>query len=40
MAFCQNCGQKLDDDGRYCPECGDLVEKKNMLERQQEFGGK
>ena len=22
MAFCTNCGSKIDDGARFCPECG------------------
>ena len=22
MAFCTNCGSKIDDEARFCPDCG------------------
>ena len=40
MSFCQNCGMKLDESAKFCPECGNPVGQKNMSKRQQEFGGK
>ena len=27
--FCSNCGAQIDDNARFCPECGTLTEKKN-----------
>ena len=26
MAFCQNCGAKLEEGVRFCPNCGSAVE--------------
>lgn len=40
MAFCQNCGKKLDDGAKFCPECGTPVGQKDMSKRNQEYGGK
>ena len=25
MAFCTNCGSKIDDGARFCPDCGSPV---------------
>lgn len=39
MAFCQNCGHKLDPAAKFCPECGEPVVKKDMSIRHQKFAG-
>lgn len=39
MAFCQNCGNKLDPTAKFCPECGEPVAKKDMSIRHQKFAG-
>ena len=26
MAFCGNCGTKIDDNAKFCPGCGQAVE--------------
>lgn len=39
MAFCQNCGHKLDSTAKFCPECGEPVAKKDMSVRHQKFAG-
>lgn len=39
MAYCQNCGQKLDEKFSFCPECGSPVLHKDMSIRHQKFAG-
>lgn len=39
MAYCQNCGQKLDEKFSFCPECGSPVLHKDMSIRRQKFAG-
>ena len=39
MAYCQNCGHKLDPAAKFCPECGEPVAKKDMSTRHQKFAG-
>lgn len=39
MAYCQNCGQKLDKKFSFCPECGSPVLHKDMSIRRQKFAG-
>lgn len=30
--FCTNCGAKIDDDSKFCPECGTVLEEQNVQE--------
>lgn len=30
MAFCKNCGRKVDDETRFCPNCGTLIERDEL----------
>lgn len=39
MAFCQNCGNKLNPEAKFCPECGEPVVKKDMTKRKIKFAG-
>lgn len=39
MAFCQNCGNKLNPEAKFCPECGEPVAKKDMTKRKIKFAG-
>ena len=36
MAFCGNCGTKVEDGKKFCPECGTSLEAKAPQQAQQE----
>lgn len=41
MAFCSECGQKIEEGAKFCPGCGKALKSTNdMSKRQQEFAGK
>lgn len=35
MEFCTNCGAKLDDDADYCPNCGNNIKAKDVVNESQ-----
>lgn len=39
MPFCSKCGQKIDEDARFCTACGAPVLARNNTQRQQVFEG-
>jgi len=42
MAFCSNCGAKIANEAKFCPECGTptVVGSEKIDQRQQEYSGK
>lgn len=30
MAYCKKCGRKVDDESRFCPDCGALIEREEL----------
>ena len=43
MAYCSNCGAKVDDGAKFCQECGHALQNSvsgNQTQRQEEFVGK
>lgn len=36
MAFCTNCGSKIDDEARFCPDCGAPVVPERAVGRGKE----
>ena len=34
--FCPKCGKKIDDEGKFCSNCGFKVETKNIEEEKKE----
>ena len=37
--YCNNCGKKLDDDAKFCPECGSKIQSAQRVSEEPEKGG-
>lgn len=35
MAFCENCGAKLEEDDKFCPVCGNKIDNGEVLEQEE-----
>ena len=38
MAYCVKCGAKVDDDIRFCPQCGAEIPRQTSQEQQYTYG--